>query len=121
MAAVTWAWPGRAQRHLLGPMVSGQPSLRPEPPLFLQSLLIRATLLTITAACAKPESRAVLVSLFRLHLIALPARCPRAASALLGWGTALSSGAHTQAAQLGLKNVSLTILGQSLFSRAFGP
>lgn len=64
-------------------------------------------------------------SLFRLHLIALPPCLPRflrAVSALLGWDTALSSAACTQASWLGVKNVSLTILGQShLLSRALGP
>lgn len=43
-------------------------------PLFLQSLLIRDTLLTITAACAKSESRAVRV-LIVLVCTSLPC-CP---------------------------------------------
>lgn len=91
--------------------------------LLLWSLLIRDTLFTVTDACARSESRAVQSSLLSLHLLALlPClpRFPRAVSALPG-GTALSSAAYTQASWLGMKTVSLAIIGQSLLLRGFGP
>lgn len=63
-----------------------------EPPLFPQSLLIRDTLFTITAACAKPESRAVLALIvpFAPHRpAALPAPLPAGcrSSPWVGYGT----------------------------------